>query len=92
VYDLKGTVLKNSELVDTNVNIVSFEFDDSNNLTMDMHDNIIECRCLIIKNSCNKFINNILKKTIKLEVSAEFTGNKFECIFNASDFSDINPD
>ena len=91
VYDLKGTVLKNSELVDTNVNIVSFEFDDSNNQTMDMHDNIIECRGLIIKNSCNKFINNILKNAVKLEVSAEFTGNKFECIFNASDFSDINP-
>ena len=89
IYDLKGTVLKEQVLVNDNVNIINFEFDDSEELVMEMHDNIIECRSLVVRPSCNKFVYNKLKQVVKLEISSEFTHNDIGLLYSRTDYADI---
>lgn len=89
IYDLKGTVLKEQVLVNDNVNTINFEFDDSKELTMEMHDNVIECRSLVVKSGCNKFTHNTLKQVIKLEISSEFTHNDIGLLYSRTDYADI---
>ena len=89
VYNLKGTVLKEKVLDDTNTSIIDFKFDDSEDKRMLMHDNDIECYGLILNNTCNEFCNNIIKKSIKLEISDLFCENNFNEIYFESNFQDI---
>ena len=89
IYDLKGTVLKEQVLVNDNVNTINFAFDDSKESTMEMHDNVIECRSLVVKSTCNKFTYNTLKQVIKLEISSEFTHNDIGLLYSRTDYADI---
>lgn len=88
VYNLKGTVLKDQIIDDSIVTTVEFQFDDTKELEMEMHDNVIECKNLTITPTCTKFTNNNIKQAIKLEISNEFSGNEFQSIYNKTDYTD----
>jgi hypothetical protein len=63
VYNLKGTVLKEGVLDDTNTTSIDFQFDDSEDKVIEMYGNDIECRGLVLKPECTSFCNNVLRKT-----------------------------
>jgi hypothetical protein len=71
------------------VNTINFEFDDSEELVMEMHDNVIECRSLVVRPSCNNFVYNTLKQVVKLEISSEFTHNDIGLLYSRTDYADI---
>jgi hypothetical protein len=56
---------------------------------MEMHDNVIECRSLVVKSTCDKFTHNTLKQVIKLEISSEFTHNDIGLLYSRTDYVDI---
>ena len=89
VYNLKGTILKEKLIDDTNASIIDFKFDDSEDKRMLMHDNDIECYGLILNTTCTKFYNNVLKKSIKLEINNTFVNNEFNEIYFEQNFQDI---
>lgn len=89
VYDLKGTVLKDGNIDDSNTTIVDFQFDDSDDSVMDMHDNIIECRGIVVNPSCSKFIGNTLKEVCNVSIYAGFISNNFTNVYKTFDLSTI---
>lgn len=90
VHDLKGTVLKEQIIDNSNTTTVQFLFNDSENLSMEMHDNTIECREFILDTTCTKFYNNTLKQVVKLKITNDFINNTFESIYHHNTLSDIN--
>ena len=81
VYDLKGTVLKNKIIDDSNTNIVDFQMNDSSGV---MCDNYIECRGLIIYPSCKNFYGNTLNKVCKLGIYNDFINNTLKSVYTTS--------
>lgn len=90
VYDLKGTVIKDKVIDNTNVTIVDFKFDDSSDSTMVMYNNYLECRGLILAINCTQFYDNILKNAIKIEIENDFYKNEFLTIYSTPDGSNVN--
>lgn len=89
VYDLKGTVLKNGNIDDSNTVTVDFKFDDSDDAVMEMHDNLIECRGFIINPSCFKFVGNTLKEVCNVNIYTGFVNNYFTNVYKTFDLSTI---
>lgn len=98
VYDLKGTVLKDKKIDNTNVTVVEFQFVDFNETeteteipSMQMYNNDIECRGLVLTPTCNNFCNNILHEAANIEISTDFYNNEFLTIYNFEDviFSEV---
>lgn len=96
VYDLKGTVLKEGKFDNTNTTVIDFKFDDqkkeeAERAIMNMHDNNIECRGLVLNATCTNFCNNTLKNVIKLEVNSnDFYENKFLNVYYHSSFVNLD--
>ena len=92
VYDLKGTVLKNQIIDDSNVSVIDFKYKDEDDDSPSMYlcDNDIECRGLIIHESCSQFSKNILKEVFKLEVYSNFNENQFYTVYYHSEFKNID--
>lgn len=86
VYDLKGTVYKEGVKEETNVTEIDFQFHDSpiyvdDNTTpeaepeggwpiMEFHDNVIDCRGLVVAPTCTKFTKNTLSEICKFQINA----------------------
>lgn len=96
VYDLKGTILKEGKFDNTNTTVIDFKFDDqkkekAERAIMNMHDNDIECRGLVLNATCTNFCNNTLKNVIKLEVNSnDFYENKFLNVYYHSSFANLD--
>ena len=89
VYDLTGTVLKNGNIDDSNVTVIDFQFDDSNDVITEMHDNIIECRGIIISSNCGTFVGNVLKEICNVIIDDRFVGNNLINVYKTLDLSTI---
>lgn len=97
-HNLKGTVIVDGRIDDSNANEVNFMFEDSeadvpNDATepvekplMEMYNNVIECRGLVVKPTCSKFYNNTLNRIIKLEIHQDFTDNNIQAAYYREDF------
>lgn len=90
VHNLKGTVIIDKKINDDNTNEVNFQFDDSEDALMEMYNNDILCRGIVLEPSCTKFYNNTLKKVIKLKIYQDFIGNNFQSVYSRTDFSVID--
>ena len=98
-YDLKNTVLVNGVFNNDNTNEINFKYNDqdfNNNTnptevtTMDMYNNFIECRGLVIEPTCSVFCNNTVNKAIKLNVHYDFIGNTLKTIYFREDRTNID--
>ena len=91
-HDLKGTVLVNGVVDDTDTYVVDFQFDDTATSRMGMYDNIIECFGLTITPECTNFYNNKTGLVTNLTVLTDITNSTFkditDCVFN-SNFSNV---
>lgn len=104
VYNLKGTVLIDGKINDDNANEVNFMYDDihqddpfdaTNPIEvqyMQMYNNDIVCRGLVVQPSCNMFYNNTLTKIIKLEVQSDFCNNNMNLVYSREDFVNLRED
>ena len=85
IHNLKGLVIEEDAIADTNVSIIDFKIQDSidenEEITQDildnlpkaiMHDNIIESFGLSTSNECLKFYNNTITESGKLTLSQYF--------------------
>lgn len=90
-YDLAYTVIKegSGQNSDTITTVIDFQFDDSEDALMNMHDNVIECRGLILKPDCSNFYGNILNQVCKLEISADFINNTFGTCYYKPNWEEI---
>ena len=89
VYDLKGTVLKNGNIDDTNTTEIDFQITEEN--LFKMHDNVIECRGLVLASSCKTFSGNTLNRVGKLQVESDIINSVINSWYTAStDISDIS--
>lgn len=89
VYDLKGTVLKNGIIDDSNVTEINFPEDSS----FIMHDNVIECRGLVLTSACKTFSGNTLNRVGKLQVESDIINTSINSWYTVStDISDISFD
>ena len=89
-HNLKGTVIKDGKIDDTNTVSIDFGFDDSETNTMKMYNNDIECVGIILHPECLDFCNNSIKKVIKLEVGEYFCNNTFEILYGHVNFENID--
>lgn len=105
VTNLKGTVIKDGKIDDTDTVVVDFRYNDSDeNIVegeplkrMSMHDNVINCGNFILPPSCSNFSNNtvhfINNTTFNQNVIncsfGEITNNTFNCSLEDSNFRKI---
>lgn len=90
IYDLKGTVINNKVIDNTNTNVVDFQFNDDEGNYIEMYNNYIECRGFTLTPECLKFYNNNLQKSIKIIISNYFCNNNFGSIYYRNDLETIN--
>lgn len=87
IHDLKGTIIKDGLIVDdTYCTELDFKLnDDSETETstpLEMHDNEIECRGLILSETCKNFSGNTLKEICKVQIdSEEFINNDLTLVY-----------
>ena len=86
-YDLKGTIIKDKVINNDNTTVVDFQIDDSEENSIIMHNNIIECRNLIVTQECSQFYNNTLKHVINLTISNDFIKSEFSSAYSKSDLT-----
>lgn len=85
VHNLKGTVLKEGLLDNSNTSVVDFQFDDSDNTTfMEMYNNDIDCYGIILSPICNKFNENYIKESGRLQFDSNSTNNTFKSIYTTA--------
>ena len=85
VYDLKGTVLKDGVIDNSNTTEIRF-----NGF---MHDNIIECRGLVLTSTCENFYGNHLSRIGNLQVDSNIINTTVKSWYKTStDISDISFD
>ena len=100
IHNLKGIVIENEAIADTNVSIIDFKIQDSideneeitqdilNNLSKAViHDNIIESFGLITSSECSKFYNNTITESGKLVFNKDCYNNTLNKIYNSTNNS-----
>jgi len=97
IHNLKGLIVENDTIADTNVSIIDFKIQDSidenaeitqdilNNLPKaEIHDNIIDSFGLITSNECSKFYNNTITESGKLIFNKDCYHNTLNKIYNST--------
>lgn len=103
IHNLKGLIVENDAIADTNVSIIDFKIQDSidedaeitqdilNNLPKaEIHDNIIESFGLITSNECSKFYNNTITESGKLIFNKDCYHNTLNKIYNSTSGSTLD--
>lgn len=100
-HDLHGITLEDTGTIrvmdpftgTVNYTYVDFQInDDEDDDVMEMYNNDIECRGIILNSECKKFYNNTLKNIIKLNISSEFCDNKILEMYTHEDKEHIEED
>lgn len=98
VYDLKGITIRDNVLTSDNVNTVDFQFGDTaegeeaitTTNIMEMHDNVIECRGIVLTPTCEKFYHNNLKEICNVKIDTkEFYYNTLANTYSTTNSSTI---
>ena len=97
VFDLKGTVIVDGLIDNSNVTTIDFKIDDSTSpdeekpkSTMIMHDNVIECRGFTVEETCTNFCGNVIEKSCSVIVSTPtLLNNTLSNIYYTKDKSEI---
>lgn len=95
IHDLKGTIVKNGKLDNTNAFTVDFKVKDSPSLTstaliseelvyMDMYDNTIECYGLTTSENCVKFFDNEINNSGVIKFDSNCYNNTLSNVYNTS--------
>lgn len=95
IHDLKGTIVKNGKLDNTNTFTVDFKVKDSPSLTstalvseelvyMDMYDNTIECYGLTTSENCVKFFDNEINNSGVIKFDYNCYNNTLSNVYNTS--------
>ena len=89
-YRLKGTVFKNGKIDEENVSSINFQVDEISGGSINMYNNEISCRGLLVRDSCANFYNNKIKRAVNIDIYSDFVGNDIDILYKHELLENIN--